>query len=167
MPSSDTGSGRSTGRYAEGAPDNTGLGIFSNEFSAGATFFFGEGKKWHIASSAFYQIQSPTTGTDKKVGDTLLLEGGLGRSIFSGNGNVGVAYYYFRKITEDRNYTPPPAISGKFTYFGIGPEIDVPVPIPGSPMLLTLRYLFETGNRNATEGNTFVALLTYAFPGGK
>jgi hypothetical protein len=156
-----------TARYGSPFPDNTGLGIFSNEFSAGATFFFDAAKKWHIASTALYQIQSTTIGTDKKVGDTLLLEGGLGRSIFRGNGNVGVAYYYFRKITEDRNYTPPPEISGRFTYFGIGPEIDVLVPIPASPMVLTLRYLFETGNRNATEGNTLVALLTYAFPRGK
>ena len=47
-----------TGRYTAGSNDNTGLGMWSNEFSGGSTFYFDQGKKWHAAGTGFYEIHS-------------------------------------------------------------------------------------------------------------
>ncbi len=45
--------------------------------------------------------------------------------------------------------------------------VDQRIATFGTPMLLTLRYLLETGNRNDLQGHTLIALLTYAIPGVK
>jgi hypothetical protein len=40
-----------TGRYAAGANDNTGLGMWGHEVFAGSTVFFDEKKAWHAATT--------------------------------------------------------------------------------------------------------------------
>ena len=81
-----------TGRYTADANDNTDLGMWSNEFSAGTTFYFDQGKKWHAAGVGFYEIHASKQDLDSKNGDIFTLEGGAGRAFLQGYANAGLAY---------------------------------------------------------------------------
>src|SRR5262249_13580283 len=69
-----------TGRFEDGQPGNTGLGMWSHEFSTGATVYFDKAKHWNLSTTALYNIQSHIKGTDQKAGDVFSLAGGLGYS---------------------------------------------------------------------------------------
>jgi hypothetical protein len=81
-----------TGRYTAGANNNTGLGMWGNEFSAGTTLYFDQGKKWHAAGTGFYEIHTSKQDLDSKTGDVFTLEGGVGRAFIQGYANAGLAY---------------------------------------------------------------------------
>src|SRR4029079_8420377 len=115
------------------------------------------------------RVQSVTI-TDVKVGQLLTLEGGGGKSFLHGAASVGVAYYAQWKVTSDEigfsaPVTQAAGIPDKHRVFGFGP--DVTIPIATSTRLISLvnvRYLWETGARIKTQGNSF--LLTATFPVG-
>jgi hypothetical protein len=153
-----------TGRFEDGAPGNTGLGMWSHEFSTGATVYFDKAKHWNLSTTALYNIQSHIKGTDKKAGDVFSLSGGLGYSFLQGYANIGAAYYFQWKVTDDQGTSPPAPFDAHHKYIGIGPQLDIPVPIGGLPLLASIRYFFETGNRVATQGNALLFMLTYAMP---
>ncbi len=154
-----------TGRFTAGANNNTGLGMWSHELSLGTTLYLNEKKSFHLATLATYNINSEKRGTNQKVGDTLSLEGGVGVALMKGYANVGAAYYTQWKMTRDENYNFPPGFSGKHRYIGIGPEFNTVLPISKTtPFFATFRYLFETGNRTATQGNVLFFGVTIAFP---
>jgi len=69
-----------TGRYTAGAKDNTGLGMWSNEFSAGTTVYFDQARKWHAAGTGFFEIHTSKQDLDAKTGNIFTLEGGVGRA---------------------------------------------------------------------------------------
>jgi len=76
-----------------------------------------------------------------------------------------MAYYTQWKITEDRVPLPLPAFRSKNRYLGFGPEFNTVLPISEkTPVFATFRYLFETGNRVATQGNILFFSLTVAIP---
>lgn len=99
-----------TGRFTAGASDNHGLGMWSHELSAGATVYLDEKKQWHAATNAYYNIQSHIKGTNRKAGNVLSLEGGVGRTFCSGLCNVGVDYYTQWKVTDDTFPNVPQAL---------------------------------------------------------
>jgi hypothetical protein len=153
-----------TGRFNPGASNNTGLGMWAVEFGAGATWYPDAKKQFNVATYATYAVPvSDVRGTTMHAGNLLTLEGGVGHTLIKGFGNIGVAYYAQWKVTSDEGYRLPPGFDAKDYYFGIGPEIDIPVPVVKSlPFFVTLKYYFETGNRVATEGNSFIVAFTVA-----
>jgi hypothetical protein len=96
----------------------------------------------------------------------LTLEGGAGVALKRGLMNAGLAYYTQWKMTEDRIPSSLPAFRGKHRYIGLGPEFNNTWLIKErTPLVLTFRYFFETGNRVATQGNALVFALTVVIPG--
>ncbi len=157
-----------TGRYTYGANDNTGLGMWTLEFSAGTTQYFDEAKSWNFAATAFFETHSEKNDTDQKVGNILTIEGGLGKSFMNGGLNVGVAYVAQWKLSQDQlgvdteaelgGYNP-----GKNRGYGLGPEVVFAIARNDKLIgTISLRYLWETGVRSSVQGSTFV--LTGAFP---
>ena len=157
-----------TGRYTYGANDNTGLGMWTLEFSAGTTQYFDEAKSWNFAATAFFETHSEKNDTDQKVGNILTIEGGLGKSFMNGGLNVGVAYAAQWKLSQDQlgadieaelgGYNP-----GKNRGYGLGPEVVFAIARNDKLIgTISLRYLWETGVRSSVQGSTFV--LTGAFP---
>lgn len=67
--------------------------------ATGVMVYPDEKKRWNIATNAYYNIQSHIKGTNKKAGNVLSLEGGLGRTLCKGLCTVGVDYYTQRKVT--------------------------------------------------------------------
>jgi hypothetical protein len=152
-----------TGRYTAGANDNTGLGMWSNEFSGGTTVYFDQGRKWHAAGTGFYEIHTSKKDLDFKTGDLFTLEGGVGRAFLQGYANAGLAYVGQWKVTEDSGTDVNPLVQGKKgSMFALGPELNMPVSKKG--IFLGFKYLFDVHSRLATSGNYLVLGLTYVRP---
>ncbi len=145
-----------TGRFEPGADDNTGLGMWSHELLAGATVYFDEAKKWHLSGTGFYETHARNKDLDTKVGGIFTVEGGLGRTLFGGLGNLGIAYYGQWKVTDDEISNLPDLITlGKNRVQGVGPEIGAPIPLgTDGVLLLGFRYLWEFDARSNTQGQT-------------
>jgi hypothetical protein len=153
------------GRFTPGSFNNTGLGQVSNEFSFGFTIYPDEKKRFHLATITQYYIESGKEDSDQRTGDSLQLQGGAGVAFRDGLINAGMAYYTQWKVTEDRVLSNIPAFRGKDRYLGFGPEFNTVLPISEkTPVFATFRYIFETGNRVATQGNTLFFSIAVAIP---
>lgn len=157
------------GSYAVGAPNNTGLGMWSFELFAGTTLFFDGKKRWHLATTVFYEAHTEKRTTNTTVGNILTLEGGFGSSFLQGSLNVGVAYYAQWKLTHDdfglQFELPNGPLLGKHRVFAIGPELTVPVATKKKLYaLVTARFLWEIGARTTVEGKTLLFNATFPIP---
>ncbi len=165
------------GRYEPGGDGNRGRGFWSHEFSLGSTVYFNEARTWHVATTGFYETHTRRKGDDVRVGDTLTLEGGLGKTVMQII-NVGAAYYAHWKVTTDdvpRIDELPENIGGiaqdiigtKHRVYGVGPEFSIflPTKMDGnnveSGLNFVVRYFWETGAINKTEGRSFLFSLMY------
>ena len=152
-----------TGRYTAGANNNTGLGMWGNEFSAGTTIYLDQGHKWHAAALGAYEIHTSKYDLDSKTGNVFTLEGGAGRAFLQGYANAGLAYAGQWKVTEDTGADVSPLVQGKKgSVFALGPELNMPVSKKG--IFLGFKYLFDVRSRLATSGNYLVLSLTYVRP---
>jgi hypothetical protein len=158
-----------TGKYEADADDNSGLGMWSFELYAGGTVYFDKARTWHFATTAFFETHTEKKDTDIRVGDMLSLEGGLGKSFKDGLLSVGAAYYAQWKISSDDlgvSIAPPMGRSiGKHNVFGVGPEVTLPI-LAKKKLIATInaRYLWETGARSKTQGNTLAVTATFPIP---
>jgi hypothetical protein len=155
-----------SGRFEPGANDNTGLGMWSYAFNLGTTVYADSAKHWNAATLATFQTNSHVRGTDRRAGNVLTLQGGAGYAFLQNAAVAGLSYYAQWKVSDDRNFliTRIPRFDARDRYYGLGPELTTPLPFRQVPMVLTLRYFFETGNRVATQGNAFFAILTLVKP---
>lgn len=168
-----------TGRYEEGADNNTGRGFWSHEITFGSTAYLDSAKTWHVAATGFYELHSKREGDDVQVGNILTVEGGAGKTVMQII-NVGVAYYAQWKVSRDQipnlgNLPGPIAdvaaqiIDTKHKVYGIGPEFNIflPTKMDGAAVLsgvsFTVRYFWETGAVNKTEGDGLTLALIYLF----
>ena len=114
--------------------------------------------------------------TDTKVGQLLTLEGGVGKSYLGGGLILGAAYYAQWKLTEDQlaEFVLPGGAGrvvdfpGKHRVFAFGPDVTLPVASKSKLFaLVNIRYLWETGARLKTQGNTLVVTATFPVPSVK
>jgi hypothetical protein len=169
-----------TGRYTSGASDNVGKGMWSYELSGGTTVYLDERKTLSVATTAYWEIHSkkkdtgnvligPLTLTGVKVGQLLTLEGGFGKSFLEGAAAVGLAYYSQWKVTTD-DFGFPIDIPGgspigKHRVWGFGPDVTVPIAAKSNLVaLVNVRYLWETGARLKTQGQSLVVTATFPVP---
>lgn len=145
-----------TGRFENGAADNTGLGMWSYEYTAGTTVYLGPSRQGTAATLFSFQTQSHVRGTDKRAGNVVTLEGGVGHTMLKDVGKVGLVYYAQWKVSDDQNYHLPAGFNTKDRVFGVGPEVTIPFPMKPMRGIVTVRYFMELGNRVAAEGNSLV-----------
>jgi hypothetical protein len=153
-----------TGRYEDGASDNTGLGMWAHEFIAGTTVYLNESKSLHVATTMAYDIQSEKKDSSTKVGDILNLEGGVGADFLGGGLSVGMAYYGTFKVSADRfdSLLPGLLIRGKNRVWGIGPEVTLALASKSMVYgFVTVRYQWETGGRTTTTGGAWNILASF------
>ncbi len=165
-----------TGRYEPGGSDNVGRGMVTLEPYVGTTVFVDEKRSASLATAAFWQINGEKRHTDTKVGQILTLEGGIGKSFMGGGFSVGMAYYVEWKITRDRlgEIVPPRGVPidvefpDKHKVWAVGPDVTLPVASKSRLLaLVNIRYLWETGARVRTQGNTLAVTATLPIPGMK
>ncbi len=164
-----------TGRYDVDASDNLGKGMWTWEPFLGATYFFDEKKTLSLATTAYWEIHGTKKDTDTKVGQILTLEGGLGKSYLGGGLIIGAAYYAQWKLTNDTSTITGPGgrvvdveFPNKHRVYGIGPDITLPVASKSTLFaLVNIRYLWETGARVRSEGQTLAVTATFPSPSVK
>ena len=103
----------------------------------------------------------------------LTLQGGLGKSYLGGGLILGAAYYAQWKLTTDdlATFVLPGGETidldarNKHKVFGFGPDVTLPVASKSKLFaLVNIRYLWETGARLKTEGETLVVTATFPVP---
>jgi hypothetical protein len=151
-----------TGRFSSGGTDNTGLGMWGNEFTIGSTVYPDQKKLWNVAATFALEFHTDKSGTNINVGDMGTVQGGVGRTFYKKVSgpvpmimNLGVAGYVQFKVTGDSGSDIPPALRGyKDRVFGLGPEFNIYIPKPRLSLLV--RYEPEFGARLRTQGQTVV-----------
>jgi hypothetical protein len=151
-----------TGRFSANANNNTGLGMYGNEFFVGSTVFLDRQKLWSAAGNFALEFHTDKKGTNINVGDMATVQGGGGRTFYRKVSgpipqiyNLGLAYYAQFKVTGDSGSDIPAPLRGfKDRVFGLGPEFNVFFPKPRLTFLV--RYEPEFGARVRTQGQTVV-----------
>ena len=132
----------------------------------GLTVYFDDKNTLHASALGAYELHSQKKDSDVRVGQLLTIEGGLGTTLKQAL-NVGMAYYLQWKLTEDSGLGLPPLVEnrlGKNRNFGLGPEVSMALPLSkdfSKLMVLTFRYLWETGTRVDTKGNILAFSVTF------
>lgn len=162
-----------TGRYERGGSDNLGKGMWTYEPFVGTAVYFDERRTTSLATTAYWEIHGDKKDSDVRVGQILTLQGGLGKSFLGGGLIVGAAYYANWKLTEDRlaEFTLPGGdeIGVDFPHqhrvFAFGPDVTLPVASKSKLFaLVNIRYMWESGARVKTEGQTLVVTATFPVP---
>ena len=162
-----------TGRYEPGGDENIGKGMWTYEPFVGTTVYFDQARTLSLAATAYWEIHGTKKDTNIKVGQILTLQGGVGKSFLGGGLIVGAAYYGQWKLTEDQllEFELPGrdpidlTIPGKHKVLGFGPDVTLPIASKSKLFaLVNIRYLWETGARLKTEGNTLVVTATFPVP---
>ncbi len=151
-----------TGRYETGATDNSGLGMWGHEFSAGSTYYFNKQKSFSLSTILFYELHSKKKNSDMKTGDIFTMEGGLNKRFLvdiKGSSipmviNTGAIYYMQFKMTDDKFPDAPiPFNPTKDHIYGLGVEGNFLYPKTNTS--LGIRWLGELGAKSRSQGNTF------------
>jgi hypothetical protein len=149
-------------KFSANANDNTGLGMWGNEFTLGSTVYPDQKKTWNAAANFALEFNSDKRDTNIHVGDLGTIEGGLGKTFYKKLSgpiplvmNLGIVGYAQFKVTGDSGSDIPPVLRGlKDRVFALGPEFNIF--IPGPRLSLLARYEPEFGARNRTQGQTIV-----------
>ncbi len=152
-----------TGRYTDGASNNTGFGMWAQEITFGTTVYFDEARKFHAATLASLDFQSKKEDSETKVGNAMNLEGGVGGDFMQGGLTAGLAYYYSFKLTEDRiEGFPEILIRGKNKVFALGPEVQLALARKGVLYgFLKVNYQWEVYAKTNTQGSELTMLATF------
>jgi len=153
-----------TGRYTDGASDNTGFGMWGQEVGFGTTVYLNEARKYHAATVASFNFQSKKEDSETKVGNAMNLEGGVGADFLEGGLSVGLVYYASFKLTNDRIATrfPINIEPAKSEVFALGPEVSLALARRGVLYgFLKANYQWETYARAQTQGSEFNIVLTF------
>ena len=151
-----------TGRYTDGAQNNTGLGMWAQEISFGTTVYLNEAKQYHAATLVSFDFQSKKEDSETKVGNAMNLEGGFGGDFLQGGLTAGLNYFAMFKLTEDQiDGFPQILIRGKNKVFGVGPEVSLALARKGVVYgFVKVNYMWETYARTNTKGSELTILTT-------
>ena len=154
-----------TGRYEDGADDNTGLGMFGQEFLVGTTVYLNKQRSLHAATVATFDFFSEKKDSETKVGNILNLEGGFGADFLKGGLIVGLAYFGTFKLTDDQfdSRLASRLIRDKNRVWGLGPDVTLALATKQAVYgFVNVRYEWELAARTSTEGSTLS--ITASFP---
>jgi hypothetical protein len=152
-----------TGRYTDGASNNTGLGMWGHEISIGSTVYLNETRQFHAATIASFDFQSKKEDSETKVGNQMNLEGGIGGDFLKGGLTAGLSYYAAFKLTDDEIAgLPGILIRGKNRVFALGPEASLALARRGTVYgFVRVCYQWELYARTATQGDAWNIAATF------
>jgi hypothetical protein len=155
-----------TGRYTDGADDNTGFGMWGQEVGFGTTLYLNEAKQYHASALVSFNFQSKKEDSETQVGNAMNIEGGVGADFLNGGLTAGLAYYYSGKLTRDHiEGLPDILIRGKNRVFALGPEVTLAL-AKGNTVygFLRVNYEWEVYARTTTQGQAFQIAATFLVP---
>jgi hypothetical protein len=152
-----------TGRYTDGASNNTGLGMWGHEIAIGTTVYLDEARKYHAATLATFDFQSKKEDSETKVGNAMNLEGGVGVDFLKGGLTTGLAYYASWKLSDDQiEGFPQILIRGKNRVYALGPDVTLALAKSNTVYgFLRVCYQWEMGARVAPQGAAWNIAATF------
>lgn len=155
-----------TGRYEDGADDNTGYGMWGHEVAFGTTVYLNAAKQYHAAAVVSFDFQSKKKDSETRVGNQMNLEGGIGADFLKGGLTTGLAYYGGWKLTDDQiEGFPDILIRGRNKVFGLGPEVQLALARKNTVYgFLKVNYQWEVFARTTTQGSELTVLATFLVP---
>jgi hypothetical protein len=152
-----------TGRYADGASDNTGFGMWGHEVLVGTTVYLDAARRYHAATAASFDFQSKKEDSETRVGNTMNLEGGVGVDFLGGGLTTGLNYYAAFKLTDDViDGFADILIRGRDRVFALGPEVQLALARNGVLYgFVKANYQWEVYARTTTQGSMFSLLGTF------
>jgi hypothetical protein len=152
-----------TGRYTDGAKNNTGLGMWGQELGFGTTAYLTENRQFHAATTASFNFQSKKEDSETQVGNAMNLEGGVGGDFLKGGLTAGLAYYASFKLSDDTiGGLPGILIRGKNKVFALGPEATLALARKNTVYgFLRVAYQWEIYARTTTQGGAFFVTATF------
>lgn len=152
-----------TGRYTDGASNNTGLGMWGQEISMGTTVYLNEAKQYHAATLATFDFQSKKKDSETKVGNAMNLEGGVGADFLKGGLTTGLSYYWSAKLSDDQiEGLPQILIRGKNRVFALGPEVSLALAKSNTVYgFVRVAYQWEVYARTAPQGAAWNIAATF------
>jgi hypothetical protein len=165
-----------SGKYERGGSENTGRGMWTSEPFVGTTVFLDTARTVSLATTASWEFHGKKKDTDIKVGQILTLEGGAGKAFLGGGLIIGAAYYAQWKLTRDDiaslvlpgGSTLELELRNKHRVFAFGPDVTLPVASKTKLFsLVNVRYLWESGVKTKTQGQSLVITATFPVPSVK
>jgi hypothetical protein len=119
-------------------------------------------RRWHASTLGSLSCQSKKKGSESKVGNMLVLEGGVGGDFGEGLVSAGLAYAASFKLTEDRiDGLPERLAPGKNKSLAFGPEVMFAFESNGRVFaFLKISVEWEVYARSTTQGHTVNAATT-------
>lgn len=144
-------------------PSRLGKGFWGNMFTAGATWYPDESKRWAASVLNRYEINTQNEDLEITPGDQYTVEWGLSYTVKK-NIDIGLVGYYQQQVTDDSG----PGVSAlgfnrdlHDHVVALGPEISVFC--PKLAIFASLRYEREFAAKDRPEGNLVVLTLTKRF----
>jgi hypothetical protein len=156
-----------TGRYEDGASNNTGLGMWGQEIGFGTTAYLTEDRKFHAATMVSFNFQSKKEDSQTHVGNQMNFEGGIGGDFLKGGLTAGLSYYYCFKLTRDEPANFPLNIAlAKANVFALGPDITLALASKKTNTVygfVTVRYFWEVHAEAQTKGGGLLIQAVFPF----
>lgn len=147
-----------TGRYEPGPGGGVSRAQWSHELSLGATVSFDYERTWQLSALSSWQLNQRKIGIDLTRGDTVQIQGGLGKRLFHVV-ELGPVAYALWQVRDDSGSALPPALRGaRDRVLGIGAELAVTIPPLRSRLLV--RYAHDLGSEARPQGQIVVAGIT-------
>jgi hypothetical protein len=146
-----------TGRFKQGASNNTGKGFWTNMFSVGTTWLSAESAPWSISAIGRYEIPTKQEGADIYPGRTATVEWGFGKRVMKAF-QLGAIGYYWRQTTLAGGSEAPP---GRYQAVALGAECQYAF---SRKLLGKLRAFDEFAARDTSEGPGVILSFVYALP---
>jgi hypothetical protein len=146
-----------TENYNPQDPTWAGLGYWTYMFTAGATWYIDEQKKWSISALNRYEINSQQADTGLTPGQVYTVEGGIGYGV-SKIVTLGAIGYYQQQTSSN---TGTGANPDRNRVAAIGPEVSTF--FPSATLGVSLRYAYEFLADSRFQGHTVMLTVTKRF----
>lgn len=138
----------------------TGQGCWSHMFTGGGTFYFDKEKTWSFSALGRYEINYKSSDWSITPGDTLSLEGGLGKAL-SPAFELGVQAHYQLQTTDDEAHDGVVADPNRDSTVAVGPEAVWFW--EKAKLFISVRYGYEVLAESRPQGQTGTITLTKMF----
>lgn len=148
-----------SGRFQPGSATNRGTGFWSLIYSAGLIWYpGGDRQDWSVSAVARLEQNFRQPGTGITPGDNFDLDWGIGKVVQLGpyRFDAGVSGFATAQVTTQTGGTS----TGRYSYYGAGPEISAMIADGWS---MRLRTQWEFATRNAVQGNNIWIMVSTRF----
>lgn len=146
-----------TGNTAPPPTTRAGLGYWTYMFTAGATWYIDEQKKWALSALNRYEFSTEKEDTEQIPGQAYTLEWGLSYGV-TPTVDVGAVGYYQQQV----NPTSGETWSDRNRVAAVGPEVAAFFPkwMLGVSLRYEYEFMSEGGAPGRLQGNTVTLTIT-------